>query len=495
MEVSRRHFLAGGSLTTLAAGLSLSTAYANPLLGPSQSGPNWQIGYSNMPVEGFSPTPMQCVYGKPPTGLMGNLYRNGPAQFKYGANTYASHLFDGDGMVQRISIEDGQAIHAAKFVQTAKRKAEQAQNKFVAPGFGSKGDPSFPVANPDDLNAANTSVIMVNGELLALWEAGSAIALDPESLETQGAKTWRDDLAGMPFLAHPKTEPDGTVWNLAVGGKVIGVYKIRPDGTLQHFELVDIGMPSYIHDWAMTDKHLIIMLQPWIHETNKLPIADNLVWRPELGFRFLIIDKDDFTNTRWAQGPARAFYHSGAAWAESDGTIRIDAALYEEPAFGAGGGTAEIHGNWKGRNPKQTSRLTQIIIPPNGDAYLEETNLYGEFLQTDGRLHGTKRALTAIISHPSAQTPGFTALSVHNWVNGKTDSFIFGDDYMVEEFLFVPMSPRSTEQESWLIGPVLNLKTQTTDICVFDARNVHAGPVCIWRANYAWSLGFHGFWA
>lgn len=66
---------------------------------------------------------------------------------------------------------------------------------------------------------------------------------------------------------------------------------------------------------------------------------------------------------------------------------------------------------------------------------------------------------------------------------------------MVEEFLFVPKPGSSREEDSWLIGPVLNLKTRTTDICVFDAARVSEGPVCIWRADYAWPLGFHGTWA
>ena len=66
---------------------------------------------------------------------------------------------------------------------------------------------------------------------------------------------------------------------------------------------------------------------------------------------------------------------------------------------------------------------------------------------------------------------------------------------MVEEFLFVPKPGRTSERDSWLVGPVINLKTKTTDICVFDVANISDGPVCIWRADYAWPLGFHGTWA
>lgn len=43
-----------------------------------------------------------------------------------------------------------------------------------------------PISSPDSLNAANTSVLATGGELLALWEGGSAYRLAPDSLETLG---------------------------------------------------------------------------------------------------------------------------------------------------------------------------------------------------------------------------------------------------------------------------------------------------------------------
>jgi hypothetical protein len=72
--------------------------------------------------------------------------------------------------------------------------------------------------------------------------------------------------------------------------------------------------------------------------------VEGFEWRPAEGFQFLIVDKDDFSKQRWAQGPARAFYHTGAAWEEADGTIRIDAALYKEPVLGVGGGVPVAQG-------------------------------------------------------------------------------------------------------------------------------------------------------
>ncbi|MEZ6028644.1 MAG: carotenoid oxygenase family protein [Hyphomonadaceae bacterium] len=485
MNLSRRLFLHSG----LAAGTALAVApkaLAEPTL------PGWHVGYANAPADGFPQAAMTLVKGKAPAGLSGALYRNGPAWFRHG-DQYATHWFDGDGMVQRIAIGDGKAVHSGRFVDTQKRRLEMAAGKFLAPGFGTVGDPSYPVGSSDDVNPGNISVMMSGGELLALWEAGSPYRLDPVTLETKGLKSWRNDLKGMPFLAHPKREPDGRVWSLAMNGKRVGIYNVAPDGSLAGFGLVDIGAAHYIHDWTMTARKLVILCQPWVQTKNTPPFIDGFVWKPEEGMKYLIIDKDDLTKTRWAQGPARSFYHTGAAWEESDGTIRLDAAFYPRPILGSGGGAEEIRGKYSG--DAVSSKLTMAVIPASGDAKMVETNIAGDFPQVDPRRHGLARTLTTMITGSVEGQPGGSALAVQDWSTGKAQVHDFGSHYMVEEFLFVPKPGGSSEADSWLIGTAINTKLQRTEVHVFDAGHVADGPVAVWQADYAWPLGFHGTWA
>lgn len=485
MNLSRRMLLHAGLMT----GASLAIA-------PSvfaQEMPDWHIGYATAPAKGFGPASMTLVSGKAPAGFGGTLYRNGPAHFKHG-DAYATHWFDGDGMVQRIAIADGKAVHTGRFVDTPKRQREMAVDKFLAPGFGTVGDPSYPVASSNDVNPGNISVMMSGGELLALWEAGTPYRLDPVTLETKGLKEFRNDLKGMPFLAHPKREPDGRVWSLAMNGRRVGIYNINPDGSTKDFGMVDIGAASYIHDWTMTDRKLVILVQPWIQTRNMPPFIDGFQWKPEEGMKYLIIDKDDLKKTRWAQGPARSFYHTGAAWEESDGTIRLDAAFYPEPILGSGGGASEIKGIYK--PDAAASKLTMAIIPPTGDAKMVETALSGDFPQVDPRRNGLSRKLTAMVTGSTADPrPGATALSIQDWSTGKSKTYDFGSKYMVEEFLFVPKPGGSSETDSWLVGTAINLRAQKSEVWLFDVANIEDGPVAVWQAGYAWPLGFHGTWA
>nr|WP_070961361.1 carotenoid oxygenase family protein [Hyphomonas sp. Mor2] len=493
MDLSRRHFIEAGLGVGLVGSIGACANTGHAFTEPGM--PDWHLAYRTAPTIGFDPSAMRLAYGAAPADLRGSFYRNGPAQLQYG-DQYASHWFDGDGLIHRIAIEEGRAVHQARFVATKKRREEQAADKFLAPGFGTLGDESFSVTGPDDVNAANTSVLVVNGELLALWEAGSAFAMDAASLETKGPKTWRDDLKGMPFLAHPKVEPDGRVWNLAVGGSRVGIYRIAKSGQLEDFGMVDIGRAAYIHDWTMTDRHLIILVQPWINENLRPPVVAGFEWQPQHGLQMLIVDKDDFSNQRWAQAPARMFFHTGSAWEESDGTIKFDVVLYKQPILGVGGGAAEIRGEWTTASAFEHGVLTQVVIPPRGDATLLESDIIGgEFPQVDPRFRGQKRRLTVLASGALPDRPGTTSISLHDWETGDSETFDFGPSRMVEEFLFVPKSGGSTERDCWLIGTVLNLKAGKSEVCVFDAARVSDGPVCIWQADYSWPLGFHGTWA
>ena len=111
-----------------------------------------------------------------------------------------------------------------------------------------------------------------------------------DTLATRGPKTLRPDLKGMPFLAHPRVDPDGTVWNLGVAGRRAVVWRLGADGALQAADVIDLSRASYLHDFTATARHLVLVLQPWIHDRLVAPIVDGYSWRPETGTQILVID-------------------------------------------------------------------------------------------------------------------------------------------------------------------------------------------------------------
>jgi carotenoid cleavage dioxygenase-like enzyme len=144
---------------------------------------DWSLATAD--VEGdIAPRALRLVRGRAPQGLSGSLYRNGPAKFRRPGGS-SQHWFDGDGLIRRWRIEDGQADLAARFADTRKRRQEAEVGAMLMPGFGTVGDPRARIGSADDASPANTSVHKVGGRLWALWEAGSPLAMDPETLATE----------------------------------------------------------------------------------------------------------------------------------------------------------------------------------------------------------------------------------------------------------------------------------------------------------------------
>jgi carotenoid cleavage dioxygenase-like enzyme len=66
-------------------------------------------------------------------------------------------------------------------------------------------------------------------------------------------------------------------------------------------------------------------------------------------------------------------------------------------------------------------------------------------------------------------------------------------DFWSEEPVFVPRG--SGETDGWVLATRLNLRTEKTELAVFDARSLDDGPVALLTCPYALPLGFHGAFA
>ena len=446
---------------------------------------DWTVGVAD--VEGdIAPQAMRRIGGRAPVDFGGSLYRNGPAKFRRGTSA-AGHWFDGDGMMRRFAVNDGAATLTARFADTPKRRLETSLNRIVIPGFGTAQGEGARMNNNDDANSANTSVMMLGGELLALWEGGSAVRMDPDDLATIGFKTFRRDLKHMPFSAHPRVEPDGTVWNFGGGGSNAGLWRIAADGTLRDWTNIKLPRRSYFHDFSMTARHIIIVLQPWLQEAFAFPLSTAMKWRPEQGTQIMVIDKDDLTRQRIYELPAFAAFHYGDGWEESDGTIRFDGCLEADPTFGQTAASALLRGEHI-RSPQPT--LTQIVLHPGGNASMLSTGIAAEFPVSDRRLAGYRRRLTTHVTG-YRDTPFPHAIAAWDWQRGRDDRYDFGSHQLVEEFQYVP-GRSADEREGWLIGTTLNMTANATELHLLRADAVARGPVASWRANVALPIAFHG---
>jgi carotenoid cleavage dioxygenase-like enzyme len=490
--MNRRRLLR--QLSGLAAGALLTPeiARAQGQLAVGEAlGVDWGLAFSDRDGD-LAPAKMALVSGACPPDLAGSLYRNGPGRFRRPGGS-AGHWFDGDGLMRAFRILGGEATLEARFIDTAKRRADSAANAVVTPGFGTAGRRAGPPASPDDDNAANISVWPIRGEagvdaLWALWEAGSPTVMSAADLSTRGLKTLRADLAHKPFLAHPSFEPNGDVWNLGVTGKQAIVWRLGPDGSLKSADTIDLPTASYVHDFTATDRHLIIILQPLIQDHAAPAFIDGFTWRPKEPTRVLVLDKSDLESRRLYELPAFFAFHYGPAWVEAGDTILFDACVYDDPGFATQGAREVLKGDWIPRPPPVLSLITLLS---SGEPRMERTDIVAEFPRADPKVAGWPRTSTV---HATSDEGGplYHGLGVHNWANHRSDVFDFGPAHLVEEAVFVDRPTGGGELDGWLLAPSVNVAAKVTELHVFDASHVSAGPICTWRAEVALPVSLHG---
>ena len=433
------------------------------------------------------------IEGAWPAALEGTFWRNGPAAHDRHGLRY-QHWFDGDGMLQAFQIGGGRVRHRAQILRTPKLKAEDEAERRLYPAFGTHVPSGAPVRKPDDINSANISVLAHHGELLALWEGGSASRIDPDSLTWNGFKSWGPGLEGVPFTAHPKVDPDGTLWafGYALGpeSKLV-LYHISPKGALVKVALVPIHAFGMLHDFVITDRHLVFMIPPLVMDfevdTNFL---DAHRWRPELGTRVLVVAKDDFEDRHWYELPPAFGFHHGNGWEEADGTIRFDQCLDDHAGLVFGALRDVMRGNLEGFGAS-FGRYAQMRLSPSGGASMEVTSDGADFPQVAPAVVGLRNRYLYHLGLAGSESWYLRSLVKRDLERDAVQRFDFGAGKIPEEHVFVP-SGAGSEDAGWLVGTLLDYERGVSGLNVFDARHIEDGPLAEAWLPYPLPLGFHG---
>ncbi|MBR7800844.1 carotenoid oxygenase family protein [Undibacterium fentianense] len=494
--MNRRYFLQGmGGI--LAGGVvpNLTQAQSSHRLGIAKD-----LFHANArltPLRGYQGQDVSCdqawIEGTIPTDLRGDFFRNGPGLFERGGQRY-HHWFDGDGMVHAWRFSERSVSHQARFVRTKKFIAEQQAGEFLVPAFGTAIRPKIPLRSSDTMNTANTNVIKLDGRLYALWEGGSAHAMDSQNLETRELVTWAPELAGMPFSAHPKVEPDGTMWNFGtMMGKLI-LYKISKQGKLLQHHVMNAPSSAMVHDFVISQNHLIFMFSPISLNIDAVrsgqSMVDSMEWKGQESTKVLLIEKDDFSRTTMLELPAMMLFHFGNAW-EEDQTIRLDFVKSTDL------------GNFKEWMPKMmqgqdiqhgesTPAFLHIDLRTKRVRITQRTEVV-EFPRVDPRYVGRRnRFLFYPVATESAEYRTLNGVMRLDLQTGKTEQFDFADRMRLEEHVVVPKAGAAREGEAWLVGVGFDVQRQTSFASVFDAENLSAGPVALAHLPYWTPHCFHG---
>ena len=87
-----------------------------------------------------------------------------------------------------------------------------------------------------------------------------------------------------------------------------------------------------------------------------------------------------------------------------------------------------------------------------------------------------------------------THLIRHDLHTGARQTHEFGAQRYPGEFVFVPKHADAAEDEGWLMGYVINMAHQTTDLVILDAQNFSGAPQAVITIPHRVPPGFHGNW-
>jgi carotenoid cleavage dioxygenase-like enzyme len=451
--------------------------------------------------------------GEIPRELNGAFYRVQPDP-QFPPRLGDDIAFNGDGMITRFHIHDGQCDFRQRWAKTDKWQLENAAGKAL---FGAYRNP---LTDDESVkgqirSTANTNAFIFAGKLWAMKEDSPALLMDPASMETFGFEKFGGRMTGETFTAHPKIDP-ATGNMVAIGYAASGLctddvtyMEVAPDGTLVREAWFKVPYYCMMHDFGITEDYLVLHVVPSIGSWERLEKG-----LPHFGFDTtmpvhlgVIPRRDGVTDAdiRWFTRDTCFASHVLNAW--QDGT-RIHFVVPEAknnffPFF------PDVHG--APFNPAESmTRLTEWVVDlaSNGDAFESITPLTGtvsEFPRIDDRFTGRRTrygwGLEIDMSRPCDLVGGsaggalMNCLFLKDFETGTEQHWWAGPVSTLQEPCFIPRGPDAPEGDGWIVQVCNRLAEHASDLLVFDALDIEKGPIATIHVPIRLRFGLHGNWA
>lgn len=432
------------------------------------------------------------VVGEIPAELNGTLYRNGSnPQFEPRDRNY--HWFSGDGMLHAYHVADGKVGYRNRFVQTPKLMLEREHGRSLFGSFNPMRDD--PIAMGKDSGVANTNIVSHAGRLLALEEGHLPFEVAPHTLESRGY----DESYGGRVTAHPKFDPKTgeMVW-IAYGVGEMPLSATMSYGVTDAAGRVirrdDFQAPysSMVHDFLVTENYVLFPVLPLTGSLERaMQGLPAYAWEPEKGAYVGVMRRDaDVSTIRWFSTEACYVFHPMNAY-EVDGKIVADVFRYDSaPLFPLPDGRP---------GARTAARLARWTLDLSGgtDAIKEEMldDLDGEFPRFDERLTGLAYRHGWFAADTTRSGSVKTNAIAHvDLKTGRRVEYVFAERDMVSEPVFIPRSPDAAEGDGWVSGVVWRAAENRSDMVLFNALDIPAGPIATAKVPRRVPFGFHGNW-
>lgn len=423
------------------------------------------------------------IDGEIPTSLTGRYLRNGPNPAAE-PDPASYHWFSGAGMVHGIRIADG--------------KADWYRNRWVrgTEACAVLGEPIPPGTRAEGgFDAPNTNVVGIAGRTFAIVEAGGKPVELGYELNTLAHNPFDGTLAGS-YTAHPHEDPaTGELHAITYKGdepnKVWHVV-LDKDAHVVREEAIAVSDGPSIHDCAITENYVLVFDLPVTFSMKMLlggyrfPYAWNDAHQARVG---LLPRKGRGDDVVWVPVEPCYVFHPANAHETADGKVVVDVVAHET-----------MFASSKRGPDSEKSRMERWTIDPAAGTIVRTVihDHAQEFPRYDERLTTRPYRYIYSVAIPDGVSSEWaladTRLFRHDLEQGTTAIHDFGSGRHPGEFVFVPRSEAGAEDDGWLIGLVVDMNDETTDLVILNADDFTGSPQAVVHLPHRVPPGFHGNW-
>lgn len=504
----------------------MTVAPSAPAAAPGYDRADWASAFRNVGVE-LDGEVVVAARGEIPAELHGTLYRNGPGRLERGGH-WVHHPFDGDGMITALRFGGGNAELRNRFVRTEGWLAEEQAGRFVYRGVFGTQKPGGPLANAFDLrlkNIANTHVVRLGDQLLALWEAAEPHALDPETLETRGLSRLDGLLKpGEAFSAHPRFDPGHHGEPRLV---TFGV-KAGPTSTVRLLEFASEGPHAgavladsrhsfkgfaFLHDFAITPDWAVFLqnavaFNPLPYVLGQKGAAQCLASKPGEAGEFWLVPRESGRyagrkSLRIAAPEGFVFHHLNAFDDPATGELVVDSIFYADfPSIGPDTDFRQVDFDAipEGQLMRCRLDLAKALAAPEGSLVpdagaiepLEQRTC--EFAMVNPARQGlaARFAWMAVAERERGNDP-LQAIEKLDLACGERRVWSAAPRGFVSEPVMVPRPGATAEDDGWVLCLVWNGARCASDLVILNAADLSEQAVL--ELPLAIPHGLHGSWA
>jgi len=431
-----------------------------------------------------------------PADIDGIYVRNGHNPI-YRPQSGRYHWFDGDSMVHGVAFENGRATYRNRMVLTAGLLAEMEEGKGLFLGLRD----GF-AAEEGLKNNSGTDIVLHNGEIKTMFaRCGQPYRLDPYSLQTLGPDSfggaWTKGVS-----AHSKTDErtgEFVFFNYSFNTAPYMEYGVvSADNRLLHVTEIELPGARLPHDSWITEHYTILHDLPLFWDPELIARGKKkLTFDRSLKSRFGVIPRHGKGDEiRWFEFEPTYMLHTVNAWEAGDEIVAYGFSLeIPVPEVPAGTPSAKVQNyflSFAYQKPRLIEYRMNLKTGETAERFLSDQLV--EMPCINNRFMGlkTRYAYNTLVS----ETPLFLMSGIQKWdfeAMAEVDRYELPEGKYMGQPVFAPKGEATGEEDGYLIAFVTD--ADRTDVYIWDARSIGAGPVSIVALPQRVPSGSHAYFA